>query len=118
MTPITPEIVAKRKCTAHRSNGQPCSAYAIRGGTVCSVHGGRAPQVKRKAAERLRALVDPAINALEQIVNDPDHAQRLAAAREILDRAGVQLATETENGLRQVTWEEFAVMYRRRTAGE
>ena len=42
-----------RKCTAHRTNGEPCGAYAIRGGTVCRVHGGSIPSVKAKAQERL-----------------------------------------------------------------
>lgn len=39
------------RCSAHRSNGQPCRAYAIIGGRVCRAHGGAAPQV-RAAAER------------------------------------------------------------------
>lgn len=43
-----------RLCKAHRvSDGEPCGAFAIRGGNVCSVHGGRAPQVRRKAKQRL-----------------------------------------------------------------
>jgi hypothetical protein len=41
------------RCKAKRSNGEPCRAFAIRGGEVCSTHGGRAPQTKRKAAERV-----------------------------------------------------------------
>ena len=30
-----------------------CNAYAIRGGTVCRMHGGAAPQVRAAAARRL-----------------------------------------------------------------
>ena len=53
---------SSRLCKAHSSRtGQPCRQVAILGGNVCVAHGGRAPQVKRKAEERLRALVDPAI---------------------------------------------------------
>lgn len=48
-------------CTAHRSDGQPCRAYAIHGGTVCVAHGGAAPQVKRAAAERLAEARDTAL---------------------------------------------------------
>lgn len=31
----------------------PCEGWAVNGSKVCSAHGGRAPQVKAKAAERL-----------------------------------------------------------------
>src|SRR3972149_1048900 len=47
-----------RRCTA-RSRTGPCKKAPIRGGMVCDRHGGRAPQVKRKAAERLADLIDP-----------------------------------------------------------
>jgi hypothetical protein len=45
-----------RKCSARRRDGQPCGCWAIRGGTVCRVHGGAAPQVRRKARDRLEAI--------------------------------------------------------------
>jgi len=48
-------------CTAHRQDGNPCKGRAIRGGNVCYVHGGAAPQVKKKAAERLREVRDLAV---------------------------------------------------------
>lgn len=42
------------RCTGHSSQtGGPCKAWAIKGGTVCTAHGGRAPQTKKKAAERV-----------------------------------------------------------------
>lgn len=48
-----------RLCKAHRaSDGEPCGAFAIRGGNVCAVHGGRAPQVRRKAQQRLEFAKD------------------------------------------------------------
>ena len=51
---------AERRCSAKSARtGNPCRKYAILGGTVCSTHGGQAPQVKRKAAERLADLIDP-----------------------------------------------------------
>lgn len=43
------------RCTGHRRDGQPCGAPAIPGGTVCTRHGGRAPQV-RLAATRVLLL--------------------------------------------------------------
>jgi len=49
-----------RRCTAkaHGHGGQ-CKKAAILGASVCRAHGGAAPQVKRKAAERLADLIDP-----------------------------------------------------------
>lgn len=50
----------ERRCTARsRRSGELCRRWAIRGGTVCIMHGGKAPQVQRKAAERLADLIDP-----------------------------------------------------------
>src|SRR5450830_1901928 len=47
-------------CTARASRtGTRCRKAPIRGGTVCRTHGGAAPQVRRKAAERLADLIDP-----------------------------------------------------------
>lgn len=43
-------------CHAYRSSdGEPCQAQAIKGGTVCVKHGGRAPQVRAAANRRLAA---------------------------------------------------------------
>jgi hypothetical protein len=41
-----------RKCSARKTTGEPCRAWAIVGGEVCVAHGGAAPQVKAKAARR------------------------------------------------------------------
>lgn len=48
----------KRLCKATTKRG-PCRQAPIKGGVVCVTHGGRAPQVKRKALERLADLIDP-----------------------------------------------------------
>ena len=76
-------------CTARRKNGEPCGSKAIRGGTVCRMHGGGAPQVKAAAAARLRAMVDPALGVLEYAMKRKvkDLRGALAAAKEVLDRA-------------------------------
>lgn len=42
-----------KHCTAHKTNGDPCPNWAVRGASVCSAHGGRAPQVRAAAEERL-----------------------------------------------------------------
>lgn len=48
-----------RSCKAKTRRGKPCGGKPIVGGTVCRMHGGAAPQVKRKAEERLADLIDP-----------------------------------------------------------
>lgn len=52
MTPHTPEGPTHlvQRCTATRRDGTQCRNAPIRGATVCRMHGGRAPQVRRKAA--------------------------------------------------------------------
>ena len=57
--------------------------------------GAAAPQVKRAAANRLADLVDPAIRALREAVaskktDQVPWATRVAAARDVLDRAGLK----------------------------
>ena len=49
----------QRACKARSRSGKPCKGKPINGGVVCRMHGGSAPQVKRKAAERLADLIDP-----------------------------------------------------------
>jgi hypothetical protein len=41
------------RCSANRTNGQPCRGYAIVGGNVCRAHGGAAPQVRDAANRRV-----------------------------------------------------------------
>src|SRR5690348_9689206 len=46
----------ERRCTAKsQRTGERCKAAAIKGGTVCRVHGGAAKQVQKAAKERLQA---------------------------------------------------------------
>jgi len=58
-------------CTATaKATGEPCRRAAISGGSVCYVHGGAAPQVKRKAAERIAEARDSALDALTQLIGE------------------------------------------------
>jgi len=53
-TPAGPDPSnGRRRCSGHTRKGKPCGRPPIRGGTVCPTHGGGAPQVKAKAAERV-----------------------------------------------------------------
>ena len=56
---------------------------------MCRYHGGAAPQVKKAAAARLRAMVDPALGVLEYAMKrkDKDLRGALQAAKEVLDLA-------------------------------
>jgi len=78
------------QCTAKsKSSGNQCTKQAIPGGSVCYYHGGAAPQVKRSAALRLAALVDPAIGVLDRSMKkEADPRVALMAARDVLDRNG------------------------------
>ncbi len=80
------------QCSAKRSNGTPCTRHAINGGRVCYVHGGAAPQVKKAARDRILEMVDPALAVLSRAMTlkpkESPSAIALAAARDILDRAG------------------------------
>jgi hypothetical protein len=42
-----------KHCTAHRTDGEACEGWAMRGTNVCSAHGGKAPQVQAAAQTRL-----------------------------------------------------------------
>lgn len=94
-----------QRCTAHRSDGEPCRAYAITGGKVCVYHGGKAKQVREAARKRLEGLVPEALDVLADLAQGraahPDSgnavevppAVRARAAADILSRAGVAAVT-------------------------
>lgn len=52
------------RCSATNRQGNQCGKAAIKGGSVCRMHGGAAPQVQRKAAERLAEARDHALTLL------------------------------------------------------
>lgn len=93
------DLTESRRCTAKaKRSGTRCARWAILGGKVCPTHGGGAPQVQRSARERLNALVDPALAQLTRLVESPKvlDAVKLAAIRDILDRAGYGKHTRVE----------------------
>lgn len=92
-----------RRCTATaNSTGERCKNAAIKGGTVCRVHGGSAPQVKKKAQERLDRMADEVTADVAEILRDltdlyheadPEYKLAIQSAikshwRIILDRTG------------------------------
>lgn len=92
----------ERRCTATvRSTGEQCKRAAIKGGTVCTSHGGNAPQVQKKARERLADLVDPFIGELRRIVleSDADDSVKLRGIVALLDRTGYGPGQKIEIGV-------------------
>ena len=78
-----------QKCKRIKRDGERCGNAPISGATVCRMHGGSAPQVRRKAAERLAAHADILMAALLKIAASAEsEAVRLSAVRDALDRAG------------------------------
>lgn len=90
---------APDKCTAKTQAGKPCGRAPSSGTTVCQVHGGAAPRVKRTAAKR-KAVVewmklygapvadaDPNEVVLSQIRWAAGHVNGLRSAVQALDNA-------------------------------
>lgn len=101
-------IHSDTRCTARRKNGEPCRNWAMLGTTVCRMHGGAAPQVRRAAQVRLAMAADPAAARLIEIANDKrmPPAVRLAANKEILDRANVVGTQQLHVGVEVSTFDQ------------
>lgn len=84
------------QCTAKTKRGGKCHGQAIRGATVCRLHGGSAPQVRAKALERIQALVHPALDTMQKALGCEQSAVAVAAARDLLDRAGYKVTDKHE----------------------
>ncbi len=55
---------------------------------MCATHGGRAPQVKKSARERLAELVEPALKGLHTALKSGEIPSIVKAAQIVLDRTG------------------------------
>lgn len=85
-----------QRCSATNRQGNQCASPAIRGATVCRMHGGSAPQVKFAAMERLKALQPKALTVLESLLDRQEFPTvQIAAVRDVLDRTEGK-ATETQ----------------------
>jgi hypothetical protein len=80
--------VTSTRCTARRTNGQPCKRWAVAGGRVCPSHGGGAPQVKA-AAERRQAeqRIERELGALADFRADGGSVDPIGALQRLLNRS-------------------------------
>ena len=94
-----------RQCTAtSKRTHEQCGKYAMKGQQVCRFHGGATQRSRAKAAEmveraelRLRGLSDKAVDRLEGLIDGADsESVVLAAAKDILDRAGLKAPDRVE----------------------
>lgn len=82
---------SRRRCTATARSGTRCGRRPIPGGTVCNLHGGKAPQVRAAAQHRLLEAVDIVAAELVRIATSGESdAVRLSACRDLLDRVGLK----------------------------
>ena len=113
-----------RKCSGKRTDGNPCGAYAITGGTVCTSHGGQLPRVKARAAANLleqRARLELA-DLDVQPVGDPLHqlavlagqilAWRDAMAEQVNNLTSLRYESQGENGTGEQLRAEVALWER------
>lgn len=105
----------------------PCKKRAIQGGNVCTTHGGSAPQVRKKANERLEDILDPhrawrsvaaiayfdpatvhdAHGNILPIVEWPEAARLALASFEVVKRNLTKGDDQTEDVLKIRTWEKL-----------
>jgi hypothetical protein len=90
---LLPETIVR--CNGTRPNGGRCKREAEPGAVVCDQHGGAAPQVRRRAAERLIMTADRAAENLVRMMENIEvpFGVRAKIAQDVLDRAGV-IATQ------------------------
>ncbi len=71
------------------------------------MHGAASPQSRAAAAERLLALLTPALAALKASLRNADPRVRLSAARDILTRCGLDGGALNEDVIPRATVQAF-----------
>lgn len=80
-----------RRCSVMKPSGDQCRRVAEPGSVVCDNHGGLAPQVQRRAKERLAVVSESIVEQMLAWLYDPavPLALKVKIATDVLDRAGV-----------------------------
>ena len=113
--PLLPPTMIR--CNATRPNGSRCKREAEDGAVVCDQHGGAAPQVRRRAAERLIMTADQAAaECWSEMMEDTEvpFGVRAKIAQDLLDRAGLiatqvhQIIPTTEDPIMRFFEEAFS----------
>lgn len=89
-------------CTAKTRDGDLCKNAPMRGSRTCRMHGSATAAARAKAEERILMAADPAAATLIRLMRDkkvPPQVQ-LAAARDLLDRAGLSKTTQLQIALK------------------
>lgn len=106
-----------RKCKGFKTNGEPCDKWAMKGGLVCDTHGGRAPQVKAKAAVRAEVMSwglddtkeDPSEVFLRLLSQSARRASRYSVELEkLVEEVGLETALKTELAKKELEERTFA----------
>lgn len=105
-----------KQCTAHNRSGNQCGRKAIRGGNVCYMHGGNAPQVREKAIERVNRARDLFAEALiarvEEYGDFIDPRILLAGTLELNKLSELLSGRATERTESKITKSEFTQQVR------
>jgi hypothetical protein len=82
-------LPTREKCVAHNRFGEPCGKYPVAGAVVCASHGGSAPQVRKKAQDRIMMAQDDAASTLVRFMGDDSvpYAERRRCAEFLLTYA-------------------------------
>lgn len=101
----------ERRCTAHSSRtGEQCRKWAVLGTEpgVCATHGASAPQVKRKARERVEMASNRLMGKLIEFAFDDTKppATQLDAIKDSLNRAGLRPPAEVVLSQGEAPWQE------------
>ena len=73
------------RCNGHMVNGGRCKHEAQPGSVMCHLHGAAAPQVRKRAAERLIMSAD---HASQKLLEWLDESYRAVAPRKLVDSLG------------------------------